>query len=84
MGEQDSDFDSIQGNEWSNFALATTFLKTDKNIKSHRNTADDTALPKIALTSYPRSGNTMIRRYIEKLTHIYTGSDCDLRRKLNK
>jgi hypothetical protein len=36
------------------------------------------------LTSYPRSGNTLIRSYLEKITKIYSGSDCDLRRKLNK
>ena len=39
---------------------------------------------KILLTSYPRSGNTLIRTYLEKLTRIYTGSDCDVRRPLNK
>ena len=26
----------------------------------------------------------MIRSYFEKITSIYTGSDCDLNRKLNK
>ena len=39
---------------------------------------------KILLTSYPRSGNTLIRSYLEKITNIYTGSDCDISRKLNK
>ena len=39
---------------------------------------------KIVLTSYPRSGNTLIRTYLEKLTRVYTGSDCDVRRPLNK
>ena len=38
----------------------------------------------ILLSSYPRSGNTMLRKYIEKLTGIYTGSDCDIKRNLNK
>jgi hypothetical protein len=36
------------------------------------------------LTSYPRSGNTLIRTYIEKITGIFTGSDCDKRRNLNR
>lgn len=38
----------------------------------------------IALTSYPRSGNTLIRTFIEKLTGVFTGSDCDRRRNLNR
>ena len=38
----------------------------------------------IALTSYPRSGNTLVRTFIEKLTGVFTGSDCDRRRNLNK
>jgi len=38
----------------------------------------------ILLSSYPRSGNTMLRKYIEKLTGIYTGSDCDIKRNLNR
>ena len=36
------------------------------------------------MTSYPRSGNTLIRSYLEKITSFYTGSDCDISRKLNK
>ena len=38
----------------------------------------------ILLSSYPRSGNTMLRKYIEKLTGIYTGSDCDIKRNLDR
>jgi hypothetical protein len=39
---------------------------------------------KMILTSFPRSGNTLIRTYIEQITKVYTGSDCDLKRSLNK
>lgn len=39
---------------------------------------------KIILTSYPRCGNTLLRSYLESLTSIYTGSDCDLRRPMNQ
>ena len=39
---------------------------------------------KIILTSYPRCGNTLMRAYLEKLSRIYTGSDCDLRRPMNQ
>lgn len=37
-----------------------------------------TPLRSVALTSYPRSGNTMVRKMLERLTGVYTGSDCDL------
>jgi hypothetical protein len=39
---------------------------------------------KVILTSYPRCGNTLMRSYLEKLTRVLTGSDCELNRKLNK
>ena len=39
---------------------------------------------KVMFTSYPRSGNTLLRSYLEKLTNILTGSDCEIKRKLNK
>jgi hypothetical protein len=37
----------------------------------------------IVMTSYPRSGNTLLRAYIEKTTGIITGSDCDIDKSLN-
>ena len=45
---------------------------------------DTSPIEKILLTSYPRSGNTLIRTYLEKITRILTGSDCDIRRPLNR
>ena len=45
---------------------------------------DASPIEKILLTSYPRSGNTLIRTYLEKITRILTGSDCDIRRPLNR
>ena len=42
------------------------------------------AQEKVLLTSFPRSGNTLIRTYLEQLTSIPTGSDCDIRRPLNR
>lgn len=41
-------------------------------------------IEKVILTSYPRCGNTLLRTYLEQLSNIYTGSDCDLRRPMNK
>jgi hypothetical protein len=36
------------------------------------------------LASYPRSGNTLLRAYLEKMMGLVTGSDCDIEKKLNK
>lgn len=36
------------------------------------------------LASYPRSGNTLLRAYLEKMMGLVTGSDCDIDKKLNK
>ena len=33
---------------------------------------------RIAFLSFPRTGNTMTRKYVESVTGIYTGSDMDL------
>jgi len=35
-------------------------------------------MPTIALASFPRSGNTMLRSYLEKVMGLCTGSDGDL------
>lgn len=32
-------------------------------------------LEKVVLTSYPRSGNTLLRKYLEDITGVITGSD---------
>jgi hypothetical protein len=56
-----------------------TFLNTDQDGMT-----DPEPVEKVLLTSYPRCGNTMLRSVLEELTRIYTGSDCDLRRPMNK
>ncbi|CDW83009.1 fbox domain containing protein [Stylonychia lemnae] len=38
----------------------------------------------VILASYPRSGNTLLRAYIERIMGFVTGSDCDIEKKLNK
>ncbi len=38
----------------------------------------------ILLASYPRSGNTLLRSYVEKIMGLWTGSDCDMDRPLNR
>lgn len=37
----------------------------------------------IALASYSRCGNTLLRTYLEIITGLITGSDCDMDRPLN-
>ena len=58
---------------------AISFLNTEYDGMS-----DPDPVEKIILTSYPRCGNTLLRTYLEQLTRIHTGSDCDLRRPMNK
>ena len=48
-------------------------------IARHKTDQDD----QVCLASFPRSGNTMVRAYVEKITGIITGSDCDISKKLN-
>ena len=36
------------------------------------------------MASYPRSGNTLLRAYLEKIMGLTSGSDCDITKKLNK
>jgi hypothetical protein len=38
----------------------------------------------VVMASYPRSGNTLLRGYIEKIMGIVTGSDTDTSHSLNK
>lgn len=40
-------------------------------------------LDTVVMTSYPRSGNTLLRAYLEKIMGLITGSDCDITKKLN-
>ena len=35
------------------------------------------------MTSYPRSGNTLLRAYLERIMGLVTGSDVDIKRNLN-
>jgi len=37
----------------------------------------------VVMTSYPRSGNTLLRATLEKIMGLVTGSDCDISKKLN-
>jgi hypothetical protein len=44
---------------------------------------DDHEHDSVILTSYPRSGNTLLRAYLEKVMGLVSGSDCDITKKLN-
>lgn len=37
----------------------------------------------IVMTSFPRSGNTLLRSTLEQIMGLVTGSDCDISKKLN-
>ena len=38
----------------------------------------------VVMSSYPRSGNTLLRSYLEKITGLVTGSDTDISHGLNR
>lgn len=38
----------------------------------------------VIMSSFPRSGNTLLRAYLEKIMGLTSGSDCDITKKLNK
>ena len=51
-----------------------------KFFDAAENEDQDTCL----MVSFPRSGNTLLRAYLEKITGLTSGSDCDITKKLNK
>ena len=44
---------------------------------------EDTDQDTMVMASYPRSGNTLLRGYLERIMGLVTGSDCDITKKLN-
>lgn len=66
---------SSEGNPAITSLPATRYL-TDKSDEVDQETC--------ILASYPRSGNTLLRAYLEKMMGLVTGSDCDIEKKLNK
>jgi hypothetical protein len=50
------------------------------NVPDEESEDQDTVI----MVSYPRSGNTLLRAYLEKIMGLTTGSDCDISKKLNK
>lgn len=79
------------GKKWDFQALKNDLLNKEE-------AASVTALPELAfldgkdegtdqdsvvISSYPRSGNTLLRAYTEKISGIVSGSDCDITKKLN-
>lgn len=40
-------------------------------------------LDTVVMSSYPRSGNTLLRAQLERIMGLVTGSDCDITKKLN-
>ena len=53
--------------------LADTGYTTKTSLKSWL--PEESHVPQIALASYPRSGNSLLRHLLEELTGVYTGCD---------
>lgn len=81
-----------KGNHWDFQAHKNDVLKNENvnEIKTLPNLAffdgldTGTDQDSVVISSYPRSGNTLLRAYIEKITGVVTGSDCDIQKKLNQ
>ena len=79
------------GKNWDFQALKTNLIDK-KNVDQIKELAKlafldglETATDQdsVVLASYPRSGNTLLRGYLEKVTGLVSGSDCDITKKLN-
>ena len=46
--------------------------------------AEDIDQDTVIMVSFPRSGNNLLRGYLEKIMGLTSGSDCDITKKLNK
>lgn len=44
---------------------------------------ENNTFEKVALVSYPRSGNSLLRGHLERITGVLTGSDGKVTRSLN-
>jgi len=77
------------GKNWDFQALKNDLLETGDEVKELPSLAfldgleAGTDQDAVVLTSYPRSGNTLLRGYLEKITGLVSGSDCDISKKLN-
>ena len=70
-----------KGNDDLSSYVDPTNFKDEADISTHKFPTDERDL--IVMTSYPRSGNTLLRATLEKIMGIVTGSDCDISKKLN-
>ena len=76
------------GPNWDFHSYKTHMLGTqtvDQLAELHFFDGEDQTddLDTVVMTSYPRSGNTLLRAYLEKIMGLVTGSDCDITKKLN-
>ena len=63
---------------------AASVIKELPTSRFLRDMSDEIDQETVILASYPRSGNTLLRAYLEKMMGLVTGSDCDIEKKLNK
>lgn len=82
-----------EGNNWDFQAFKNELLDKQRDPESITKLAPlkfldgmegGTDQDSIIVGSYPRSGNTLLRAYLEKISGLVTGSDCDITKKLNQ
>ena len=59
-------------------------FKTKPNYRWGARFLSKNLFEKVVIASYPGSGATLLRRLIEDITKVTTGSDCDLKEKLDR
>ena len=74
------DFQTFKGNLLSK---ATNMSLPPLQFLDGRSTNEDFEHDSVIMSSYPRSGNTLLRAYLEKIMGLVSGSDCDISKKLN-
>ena len=81
-----------EGNNWDFQAFKNNLLDKGEHTKNIKQLAKLNFLDgleggsdqdSVVIASYPRSGNTLLRAYVEKITGLVSGSDCDITKKLN-
>ena len=81
-------FEAGSNYDFTQFKTSLMSQPTTPNLPSlhffdGKSDKDDYEHDSVILTSYPRSGNTLLRAYLEKVMGLVSGSDCDITKKLN-
>ena len=73
--------------DWLKSLLLSTHLQMDKDYRYNEYRFLDGQVDMrgnmVAFQSYPRCGNTFLRRFLEQITGVYTGADMTIEQTLH-